>query len=207
LESGVSTRQKGGLIWYTEGSKANKGTGAGVYCYGTRRKLNFDFGQYTTIFQAEVHAIKACAYENIDRKYKNRNICILSDSQAAIKELHKYQITSKLICDCYQSLKQLAKRNRLQLIWVPGHEGIVGNETADQLAKTGSEHPFIGPEPACGMSVGVAKKAVRDWTNRNQKKDWQSVTGLTQAKGLTQRSSAGRTKDLLRLNRGHLRWV
>jgi hypothetical protein len=26
-----------------------------------------------------------------------------------------------------------------------------------------------GPEPAYGISVGVAKKAVRDWTNRNHK--------------------------------------
>jgi ribonuclease HI len=45
---------------------------------------------------------------------------------------------------------------------VPGHEGIVGNENADLLAKTGSEHPFIGPEVACGISIGFAKKAVRD---------------------------------------------
>jgi hypothetical protein len=30
----------------------------------------------------------------------------------------------------------------------------------------GSEHPFIGPEAACGISVVVAKKAMRDWTNR-----------------------------------------
>jgi hypothetical protein len=77
---------------------------------------------------------------------------------------------------------ELARHNRVQLIWVPGHEGIVGNETADQLARTGSEHPFIGPEPACGISIGVAKKAVRDWMNRNDKKHWESTTGLKQAK-------------------------
>jgi ribonuclease HI len=67
---------------------------------------------------------------------------------------------------------------------VPGHEGIVGNVTADQLARTGSEHPFTGPEAACGISIGVAKKAVRDWIKRNHKKHWESITGLKQAKGL-----------------------
>jgi hypothetical protein len=90
---------------------------------------------------------------------------------------------------------------------MPGHEGIVGNGTADLLARTGYEHPFIGPEPACGISVGVAKKAVRNWTNRNYKKYWESKTGLTQAKGLIQGPSARRTKDLLKLNRDQLRWV
>jgi ribonuclease HI len=60
------------------------------YCNGTRRKLSFSLGQYTTVFQAEVYAIKACAVENLDRNYKNRNISILSDSQAAIKALGKH---------------------------------------------------------------------------------------------------------------------
>jgi hypothetical protein len=80
-------------------------------------------------------------------------------------------------------------------------------DTAAQLARTGSEHPFIGLEPACGISIGVAKKAVRDWTNRKHKEYWESLTGLKQAKGLIQGPSARRTKDLVRLNRDQLRWV
>jgi ribonuclease HI len=98
-----------------------------VYCYGTRWRLSFSLGQHTTEFQAEVYAIKACADENIDRNSKNRNIYILSDSQAAIQAFDKYKITSKLVWDCHQSLMQLTIHNRVQLIWVPGHEGIVGN--------------------------------------------------------------------------------
>jgi hypothetical protein len=78
-------------------------------------------------------------------------------------------------------------------------------DTAAQLARTGSEYPFTGPEPACGISIGVAKKTVKVWTNRNHKKYWESTTGLKQAKGLI--SSARRTKDLLKLNRDQLRWV
>jgi hypothetical protein len=53
---------------------------------------------------------------------------------------------------------------------VSDNEGTVGNATADQLARTGSEHPFTGPEPACGNLNRVAKKAVRDWRNRNHRK-------------------------------------
>jgi hypothetical protein len=50
-------------------------------------------------------------------------------------------------------------------------------------------------------SAGVAKKAVRDWTNRNHKKHRESVPGLTQANGLKLGPSARRTRDLLKLNR------
>jgi hypothetical protein len=95
----------------------------------------------------------------------------------------------------------------VQLIWVPGHEGIVDNEMADQLARTRSEHPFTEPKPACGISIEVAKKAVRDWMNRNHKKHWESTTELKQAKGLISGPSAKRTNGLLKLNRDQLRWV
>jgi hypothetical protein len=79
---------------------------------------------------------------------------------------------------------------------VPGHEGIVGNEMTDQVARTGFQHPFIELEPACCISVGVAKKVVRDWMNRNHRKHLESITGLKEAKGLIIGPSARRMKDL-----------
>jgi hypothetical protein len=95
----------------------------------------------------------------------------------------------------------------MDFLWVPGHEGIEDNETADQLTRLGSECFFIGPEPACGISVETAKKAVREWTNRDHKKYRESLTGLKQAKGFLQGPSVRRTKKLLKLNRNQLRWV
>jgi hypothetical protein len=126
------------------------------------------------------------------RKSENWNIYILSDNQAAIKALGTHQITSKLVWDCHQFLTQLAKHNIVQMIWVPGHESIAGNETADQLARTGSEHPFIGPGP------GVARKRSGTGLTEITKKHWESTTGLKEAKGFISGPSAKRTKDLYR---------
>ena len=57
-----------------------------------------------------------------------RNVAILSDRQVAIKALDILQINSKFASDCQQSLVKLAKHNRIQLVWVPGHMGVDGKE-------------------------------------------------------------------------------
>jgi hypothetical protein len=76
----------------------------------------------------------------------------------------------------------------VQVIWVPGHEDNAGNETADQLARTESEHPFTRPEPACGISTGVAEKEVGDRMNIHHKKHWESVNWTQTGKGTYTRS-------------------
>jgi ribonuclease HI len=109
-----------------------------VYGHGTGTKLSFLLGQYISAFQAEVYAIKACAADNTDKGYKNRNIHILSDSLEAIKALDNYQINLKWVWDCHQSLAKLAEHNRFQLVRVPGYKGIIDNETVNQWARMGS---------------------------------------------------------------------
>jgi hypothetical protein len=58
-KEGFQPDGKEGLIWCTDSSKTNTGTGVGMYCNGTERKLSFSLGRYTTVFQADIYAIKA----------------------------------------------------------------------------------------------------------------------------------------------------
>jgi ribonuclease HI len=58
---------------------------------------------------------------------------ILSDRQTAVKALDSSHINSKLVWDCQQSMMKLAEHNRIQLLWVPGHVEIDGNEIAGQF--------------------------------------------------------------------------
>lgn len=115
--------------------------------------------------------------ENIEEGYKVRNIYILFDRQAGIEALRYLRTNSKLAWDFYQSLVKLAEHNRVQLVWVPVHMGIDGNEITDQLAREGFLHPLIGPEAACGISAAVVRVVIRGCTSRKHQEFWPSKRG------------------------------
>jgi len=41
--------------------------------------------------------------------------------------------------------------------------------TANHLARQGSSFPFVGPEPALGISAKVAREVIRGWMSRKHK--------------------------------------
>jgi hypothetical protein len=65
---------------------------------------------------------------------------------------------------------------------------IDGNETAGQLARQGSSHPLIGPQPTLGIPVKVAREVIREWMSRKLEEHWQSKHGQRQVKGILKKS-------------------
>ena len=109
------------LIWFTDGTKANSGTGSDIYGLRPNRSFSFPLGKFATVFQNEIYAILQCACENIRRAYKNKWILIFSDSQAALKALSGPKVASRLVAECLDALSVLASVNKVTLAWVPGH--------------------------------------------------------------------------------------
>jgi hypothetical protein len=58
-----------------------------------------------------------------------------------------------------------------------GHMRIDGIEISEQLAREGSSHLLIGPDPSLGISTEVAGGVIRDWMNRKHEEHWQSICG------------------------------
>ncbi|XP_072757484.1 uncharacterized protein [Anoplolepis gracilipes] len=117
-------------VWYTDSSGNNGRYGAGIYAPKYNHKTSIPIGGLATVFQAEVLAILECANLQITAGAGNKNIVVCSDSQAA---LAKPTTESSLIWDCMQALNQLREHNKVTLMWIPGHQGIQGNEVAEHL--------------------------------------------------------------------------
>jgi hypothetical protein len=86
------------LIWFTDGSRADSGTGSGIYGIRPERSFNFSLGKYVMVFKTEIYAIVQCACENIRRVYGHTRILIFSDSQAALTALSSPKVTFGTCC-------------------------------------------------------------------------------------------------------------
>lgn len=191
--------------WFTDGSKTPEGTGAGVYSCNPEVRISSSLGSNATIFQAEVHAIELCVRKLEQTHPKRRSIKIFSDSQAALKALGSYRCNSKTIRSCQETLTQLGRSNKVTLVWIPGHSGMEGNETADSLAREGAGSSFIGPEPALGIASSTAKASILAWAESKTLQHWQNLPGLVHSKAFIAGPLKSRSKKLLELNRTSLK--
>ncbi|XP_063545759.1 uncharacterized protein LOC134753753 [Cydia strobilella] len=187
-------------ICFTDGSRrsSTKLAGAGIVIPKLGEKVSVSLGRFASVFQAEVCAIARCARIVNESMQQEGAVVIYTDSQAALKALKK-PVTSSLVRKCREELNSLGKHRNVTVAWISGHQGVTGNEKADELARIGAETEYIGPEPALPMSADVTKGVIEKVKEMEAQREWSEETGCRQSKMMIKGIDHRRTRYLLKL--------
>lgn len=105
--------EESGSVWPLYGLRSWEPLrGLGPECLGQRTRHSETMSKFSSIFRAEIQELEDVLQFNLERKYRNQYIVILSDSQAALKELISYVISSKMVRKCLGKLKWLRKEQK-----------------------------------------------------------------------------------------------
>ncbi|XP_048002927.1 uncharacterized protein LOC125239400 [Leguminivora glycinivorella] len=196
-------------ICFTDGSRrsSTKLAGAGIVIPKLGEKVSIPLGRYTSVFQAEVCAIARCARILKESDKQDGAVVIYTDSQAALKALKRISVTSSLVRECREELNSIGKHRSVTVAWVPGHQGVTGNEKADELARAGAETEFLGPEPALPMSADVTKGVIERIKEMEAQRAWERETSCRQTKMMIEGRDQRRARYLLKLGKNSLRML
>ncbi|CAG5090880.1 Similar to gag-pol: Gag-Pol polyprotein (Human immunodeficiency virus type 1 group O (isolate ANT70)) [Cotesia congregata] len=125
--------------YYADGSKMDSETGFAVISENSTiaHKLPDSY----SIFSCELYAIMRALQEGTQT---NENIVIYSDSKSSIQAIGDLHSTNPLVQQIHQTLHQ-SKETKVAIVWVPSHQGIEGNEKADEEAKNAARADQLNP--------------------------------------------------------------
>jgi ribonuclease HI len=135
---------------YTDGSKnAENKVGSGFCIPELQIEKGFRLTDNQSVYTAELCAIyEALKYllnyfSDVNTNMPNREITVYSDSLSSVTAIsnHKRNSESELTNNIIKLTETI--NQRITVAWIPGHINIAGNDTADKLAKTATQHDTI----------------------------------------------------------------
>lgn len=155
---------------YTDGSKRENACSYSVVCEANviRKRI---YGN-SSIYAAECAALKEAFQWIIDNEQLGAYL-ICTDSLSAVSKLEKYKLKSKWQEDMLQLYRRIRENGSdVQIMWLPSHIGIAGNEKADYEAKRALDDPYVTVTP---VDLNEIKTIVKNqFINR-----WQALWSTT----------------------------
>ncbi|XP_061619114.1 uncharacterized protein LOC133472409 isoform X1 [Phyllopteryx taeniolatus] len=160
------------LTCFTDGSArtGNTAGGAGVLMIhresGETWEQSLPAGSWTSSFQAEMIAIEAALKMATERCEPGTPIRLVTDSLSSHQRLQTMEHEFKLKTTTEASIRELLttledKQVAVEVLWVPSHCGVPGNERADQLAAAGGGMEQGGAPRHFATAKAAIRRATR----------------------------------------------
>ncbi|XP_073972971.1 uncharacterized protein [Rhodnius prolixus] len=155
-------------VIYTDGSKNSQGCGAAVVIRD--RVYKFSLPPISSVYLAEMYAIYK-ALVTVGGIVGNIAIC--SDSTSSLLSLRQMYSKHPIVQNIHASLYNLRQEGtNVIFVWIPGHSGIMGNETADVAAKAAANmESTVQRHLPVDVIREIKIKVLQGWQD-----EWTSVT-------------------------------
>ena len=206
---------------YSDGSKTDHGVGAGAVDLRYNRHIATRLGPPTraTVYESELVGIHLALQLAATLPTLATDIYIHLDNRAAIQSCTKHpraQPAQHHLLKIHTSLAALRTTHpntRFHLNWIPGHEGIPGNERADKVAKKAADdttyEPHTPPYPALAAAARQYARAhfvhpPEHPQNGNHHRKTRGKTTSKHTVAMLTKLQRGRCSILVQLRSGHV---
>ena len=126
------------MHYYTDESKSDKGTGAAFVTIKNNTELintkRFYLNSQCSVYQAELFALAKATEDAI--KHKRTKVALCTDSLSSIMSIINYDNFHPLAAKVRYNIVNMKNQGaQINIFWVKGHTGVLGNELADREAK------------------------------------------------------------------------
>lgn len=104
-------------------------------------------------------------------------------------------------------LETLAVNNEINIIWLPSHSGIYGNEIADKIAKHAAKMTLNGVEPQMPLPRTQVRTTTDKWIEVNSKLSWQATLNCAHMKCFMETTNNAITMQLLAMSKNEIRII
>jgi ribonuclease HI len=197
---------------YTDGSSTGGHIGCAAVWPNKRQTESAYMGtaDMSTVYAAELQGINMAldmVHTSITAGNSHKKITVFADNQAAIRSLTRAEGRSGayIVKQILGKVKQLRDEGtKVNVRWIPAHEGIDGNEAADRAAKEATgwrEDGQDGPRAEPPSELYALRSTLKTWSRKTANKQWQ-VNWAAETKGsATRRHTPIPTKKVLQLHK------